>query len=226
MPNFYRFLPCLRIGTVGDSLAAGGGPPNNNNWQLILYGALTRGAKMQIQFVGSANGPPPIWADPHPGKRIDEIDTFITTETIPLSDPDLIIIMAGTNDALQGADGATMLTRTQTLLTNLFTLRPALRVIYAKPPPLSLVGVGVTQSMIDALAAYAAGLTATWASTNFTNRLLSIVDCWTGFDADTMLLEGIHPNALGAQFFVDTMLATGVGPIVDPFGHQADSISL
>jgi hypothetical protein len=223
MPNFYRFLPCLRIGTVGDSLAGQGTPAS---WQEHLYQELSRNAKMQIQFVGTDNGPPPIWTNPHPGKRIDEIDTFLTTADIPLNEPDLVVIMAGTNDALQGASAATMVTRTHTLLVNLFAFRPALRVVYAKPPPLSLVGVGVTQAMIDVIAAYAAALTASWAYTNFPSRLLSIVDCWTGFNPDTMLVDGIHQNEAGARFFKDAMLGPGVGPIVDAFGRQADSISL
>jgi hypothetical protein len=223
MPNFYRFLPCLRIGTDGDSLA-GQSPPAN--WQQYLYQTLSQNTKMQIQFVGSDNGPPPIWLNTHPGKRIDEIDTLLTTTDIPLNEPDLLILMAGTNDALQGASSSTMLTRTVTLLTNLFAFRPALRVVYAKPPPLSLAGAGVTQAKIDAIAAYAAGLTAAWASSNFGRQLLSIVDCWTGFNSATMLGDGIHQNELGARFIANAMLGPGVGPIVDAYGRQADSISV
>lgn len=171
------------------------------------------------------NGPPPIWTNPYPGQRIDQIDTNITTTVLPTIDPDVLIVMAGTNDALQGASSSTMITRTITLLTNVWATRPRVRVIYAKPPPLSLSGVGVSQAAIDALAAYAAGLSAS-VNTNFPQRLISVVDCHTGFNADTMLYDGIHQNYLGAQFIRDAMLGVGTGLIVETYARQLDSISV
>lgn len=215
--SYYRFWPCVRIGSTGDSLTGQALP---GTWQYYLWQILNQNTKLQVQFVGSDNGPPPIWTNPYPGKRIDEIDTLITTEVIPENEPDILICMAGTNDALQGASAATMFTRTITLMTNLFTLRPGIRLIYAKPPPLSLAGAGVTQAKIDVLRDYAAGLSAQ-VNANITRSLVSVVDCWTGFNADTMLGDGIHQNGLGGMFIARAMVGPGTGVIVEDFARVA-----
>jgi lysophospholipase L1-like esterase len=215
--SYYRFWPCIRIGSAGDSL---GGQSLPGNWQYYLWQNLNQNTKLQVQFVGSANGPPPIWTNTYPGKRIDEIDLLITTEVIPENEPDILICMAGTNDALQGASAATMFTRTITLMTNLFTMQPGIRLIYAKPPPLSLAGAGVTQAKIDVLRDYAAGLSAQ-VNANFSRQLVSVVDCWTGFNPDTMLYDGIHQNGLGGRFIAGAMVGPGTGLIVEDFARSA-----
>jgi lysophospholipase L1-like esterase len=131
----------IAVMPLGDSLTHG--YINNNNpdnevggyrrylWELLQSDGITN-----VNFVGSlANGIPTIDPDHegHGGWTVSDIDGAVQG-WLAASQPDIILLLAGTNDIIQGATPATALTRLNALLDKIHTLRPTAKILLANLP--------------------------------------------------------------------------------------------
>ena len=118
---------------MGDSItygfdAAGG-------YRAPLYQLLTH-AGDNVDFVGTQNGNgvaglPDGDHEGHPGWRIDQIYSIIPSVFDQTANPDVILVLIGTNDYSQGDDTAHATNRLETLIANLATRRPYAQILIA-----------------------------------------------------------------------------------------------
>jgi lysophospholipase L1-like esterase len=125
--------PPLRIMPVGDSITDGVGAPGG--YRAPLYRLLTN-AGFNVDFVGTltdskaASLPDPNH-EGHSGWRIDQIDAIIESAFAKVSDPDVILLLIGTNDYGQNYSTAEAVNRLEKLVARMATNRPFTSIIVA-----------------------------------------------------------------------------------------------
>jgi lysophospholipase L1-like esterase len=130
--NLSAALP-VRVMPVGDSITDGYGAPGG--YRAPLYRLMTN-AGYNLDFVGTAadNGAAGL-PDPdhegHSGWRIDQIDSTIESVFDKVSDPDIILLLIGTNDYGQGYDTPHAIDRLENLIARMATNRPYCKIIVA-----------------------------------------------------------------------------------------------
>ncbi len=125
--------PPIRIMPVGDSITYGAGAPGG--YRAPLYQLLTN-AGFNVDFIGTQtdNGAPGL-PDPdhegHSGWRIDQIDSIIEGVFDQEADPDIILLLIGTNDYGQNYDTAHATNRLESLVAKMAVYRPYAKIIVA-----------------------------------------------------------------------------------------------
>ena len=129
--------PPLRILPLGDSITFGTGVPGG--YREPLYQLLTQ-AGYAVEFVGSqdANGHtdlPSPRHEGHPNFRIRDLDrlVFRTLDSVP--DPDVILLLAGTNDFGRSDEVDSASDRLEALVSKLATERPWTHIVVASLIP-------------------------------------------------------------------------------------------
>jgi len=123
----------IRILPLGDSITYGSDVPGG--YRLPLYQLLTN-AGFNVDFLGTqTNNSAPALPDPnhegHIGWRIDQIDSSILGVFGQIADPDIILLLIGTNDYRQGYDTAHATNRLEALIVKMATNRPFARIVVA-----------------------------------------------------------------------------------------------
>lgn len=122
----------LRILPLGDSITWGYGSSHGNGWRADLRSRLTGS---QVTYVGSqtsgdmANGQ----NEGHPGAVISQIADYATQSTSRR--PNVVLLMAGTNDMNNPTDPSTAPSRLDSLITQIIAACPDAAVIVAKLTP-------------------------------------------------------------------------------------------
>ena len=123
--------------------------------------------------------------------------------------PDVITMMIGTNDFDNLTD---VQTRLHALIAKIVTLRPSAKLLVAKITPLI--------SAPAAVAGYNAIIGTEVAAFRASGKQVYLVDMNTGFPADGLITDGVHPNDIGFNFMAakwyDAILAacaTGGGAL-------------
>ena len=126
----------VRIMPLGDSITYGySSLASPGGYRAPLYQLLTN-AGFNVDYIGTVtNNPAPSLPDwdheGHPGWRIDEIDSNIGGWFDQLDDPDVILLLIGTNDYGQGYDTANATNRLEALIAKMATIRPFAKIIVA-----------------------------------------------------------------------------------------------
>ena len=134
--------PPVRILPVGDSITDGssysspgnGGP--GGGYRRPLWLMLTN-VGYNVDYVGSltinpaVDVPMPTHHDGHSGWRIDQIDALLASVFGQIADPDVLLLMIGTNDFGQGYDVQNATNRLDALIGKIVTNRPYCKVIVA-----------------------------------------------------------------------------------------------
>jgi lysophospholipase L1-like esterase len=110
------------------------------------------------------------------------------------TNPDVVMMHFGTNDAWSNLSPSTILSAYTTLVGQMRAKNPNIRILVAQiiplnPPTCTDCGQRVV-NLNAAIPAWAAGLS-TAASP------ITVVDQWTGFDTSTDTYDGVHPNSAG-----------------------------
>ena len=126
-------VPALRILPVGDSITLGMGAPGG--YRVGLYTLLTN-AGYNVDFVGTlTSNPHPSLPDlnheGHGGWRIEQIASIITTVFATVEDPDIILLLLGTNDYGLETDFGTAIVRLEELIAKMAANRPFAKIIVA-----------------------------------------------------------------------------------------------
>ena len=138
----------------------------------------------------------------HSGLRIDQIRDNVLNWTAGYV-PDVVLLIAGTNDALGGRDTALSVADLREIITRLRTRNVRVTVCLATLPPVGADrfvpgGGGIpVNTVINALNAQMPAIAADMSTA--ASRVL-VVDLNTGFNFATEgLADGIHPNTAGEQ---------------------------
>jgi lysophospholipase L1-like esterase len=123
--------PPIRIMPLGDSITDGAGAPGG--YRARLYSLLTN-AGFNVDFVGtltdnSAPGLPDPDHEGHSGWLIGQIDSIIEGVFAKVSDPDVILLLIGTNDYGTGYDTPHAIDRLENLIARMATNRPYAKII-------------------------------------------------------------------------------------------------
>ncbi|MCX6923022.1 MAG: SGNH/GDSL hydrolase family protein, partial [Verrucomicrobia bacterium] len=125
--------PPVRIMPLGDSITDGVG--GAGGYRLRLYQMMTN-AGFKVDFVGTQNdngttGLPDSDHEGHSGYRIDQIDAGLLGYFGQTADPDIILVLIGTNDYGQGYDTAHATNRLEAMIVKIATNRPFAKVVIA-----------------------------------------------------------------------------------------------
>jgi len=189
-----RSVGVLRILPLGDSITDGFSVPGGYRAPLFR---LCTNAGYEVRFLGTQtdNGAPEIGNanhEGHSGFRIDEIAAGIPGWLESLDDPDVILLLIGTNDYGQNHDPGQAITRLDELISRIETLRPAARLLVA-----NLLRRTDNSAADEAIQRefnfYAPAVVAKHAALG--QRVWFVDLCRALSPGD--LIDGLHPNQLG-----------------------------
>jgi lysophospholipase L1-like esterase len=180
----------VRIMPLGDSITDGANVPGG--YRIELWARLQRD-RAAIDFVGSRQNGPASLGDRdhegHSGWRIDNLAGAVDG-WLAQSQPEIVLLMIGTNDILQDQAPAGAPARLGALLDRITAKRPTARVLVATLPPL---GQAAWQERVTA---FNRALPAVVDARARAGKRVQLVDVARGMtEAD--LADGIHPNADG-----------------------------
>jgi hypothetical protein len=124
----------IRVMPVGDSITVGQAAVNvPGGYRAPLYQLLTN-AGYKVEFVGTSTQNPAPWLpspyhEGHSGTRIDYIDSIIVAALAANAEPDIILLLIGTNDYGQGYDTPNATNRLEALIAKIATNRPNVSII-------------------------------------------------------------------------------------------------
>ena len=123
----------IRILPLGDSITYGSSSPGG--YRAPLYQLLTN-AGFVVDYIGTQTGNPVASLpdsdhEGHGGWRIDQLDANILGWFGQLDDPDVILLLIGTNDYGQAYDADNATNRLEALIVKMATNRPFAKIIVA-----------------------------------------------------------------------------------------------
>jgi lysophospholipase L1-like esterase len=123
----------VRILPLGDSITYGSG--GAGGYRLVLYQMLTN-AGYNVDFTGTQTGNgvaglPDSDHEGHGGWRLDQIDAIIQSVFGQTADPDIILLLLGTNDYGQNYNTASATNRLEALIARMATNRPNAKIVVA-----------------------------------------------------------------------------------------------
>jgi lysophospholipase L1-like esterase len=204
-----------RIMPLGDSITDGYNIPGG--YRIDLWRAV-EDSGIDVDFVGSLRNGPPSLADRdhegHSGWRIDQIQASVDG-WIRTHQPDVVLLLIGTNDILQHYRVPTAPGRLGLLIDRIYTLRPATKIVVSTIPPT----VNVTANAH--IASYNAAVREVVRTRAAAGRPVWFVDGCGKFTAAD-LADGVHPDAAGHRKLAHAWHATLVSVLAstrpDPEG--------
>lgn len=223
--SLHSAAPGAELGNImplGDSITLGHGVQTGGGYRDPLYTQLTN-AGHTFQFVGTLSTLPSELLtsagqqnhEGHGGYVIEAgtsgregIRDNITTY-LGATDPDLILLMIGTNDVDLGYELDTAMERLGGLLTDIATLEPNAHTIVA-----NLVPFRTTRGRVDPTIAYNAGVPGLVAAHQGMGHNVSFLDMHSFLGNDD-LVDALHPNAAGYDKMA-TVWSSGIEAILVP----------
>jgi lysophospholipase L1-like esterase len=196
--------PC-KILPLGDSITWG--IQYDGAYRVELF-AKAVAAGQKVTFTGSlSNGPAmvsnvafPKSNEGHSGWTISQIDGLVPSPAFTTV-PNIVLLMAGTNDVYASSGQAQMPDRLGKLLDDIIKAAPNALLVVGKITPLSNTSWTATiKTYNDAIP----GLVQTRAAAG---KHILLVDLNTGFTAGMLSSDGVHPNKSGYDFMGDRWYA-------------------
>jgi lysophospholipase L1-like esterase len=206
----------VRIMPLGDSLTSGYSVPTYlSGYRDGLYSLLTD-AGYNVDFVGTQiDTQNPALPDPdhegHGGYRIDQIGSGILG-WLDAGNPDVILLLIGTNDFWQNYDTAGASGRLENLVAQISSLRPAAKILVANLPLRT-----DSASMEAAQSAFNASIPGIVSGQVSLGRHVYFVDMHSSFSAAGLSSDGVHPNPAGYGAMADVW-AQAVMQVITPQG--------
>lgn len=200
---------------LGDSITRGQVPDVSSSlwegYRAPLYTALTA-AGIAFDFVGSQSAGDTLPDKDHEGHGGDAITVINAAVAGYLSanPPDIVVLIAGTNDINNGDSGATTAARMATLLATIYSARPWARVVVAVPPLMTVYP--------SEYAAYAAALPGVVAARVAGGQWAVLVETDAVVTADTVG----HPTLAGYSTLAELLLPAVRLAIRDIEGDRGD----
>ncbi|MDX2050885.1 MAG: GDSL-type esterase/lipase family protein [Polyangiaceae bacterium] len=224
-PNTYN--PCPAVGSpcvimpLGDSITEGvGAPVEEGGYRSYLF-KLAHTAGKSITFVGTLqNGPAMINGVPFP-QHHEGHGGFSTTEILPVAqnaiagfNPNIVLLMIGTNDYLDQIPLTDTPANLGTLLDTIITVLPDALVVAAKIVPAD--DLARNANWIEP---YNAQLQTLVEQRRAQGKHIVWVDMYSAFTANPDFINaylggvGVHPNAAGFSVMADTWYQS-IGPLL------------
>jgi lysophospholipase L1-like esterase len=198
-----RVLPrsdSMRIMPLGDSITDGYNIPGG--YRVDLEDEL-RASGIRFDFVGSQHNGPRSLADHdhegHNGWRIGQLQSYVDA-WLTTYQPDVVLLLIGTNDILQHYRLATAPDRLVTLVDLIRTVRPTTKIFLSTLPP---IANPADNSRITTYNADVIDVVRTRAEAGEPIRLVDGGGALTISD----LADGLHPNATGYSKLADAWRA-------------------
>lgn len=180
-----------RVMPLGDSLTDGFNLPGG--YRIELASRLTAG-EVPVDFVGSLVNGPASLADQdhegHSGFRIDEIAASVAG-WMDTYRPDIVLLMIGTNDVVQGYRLDTAPLRLGALIDDIAAARPASHTIVASIP--QVAGAPYNERVAD----YNAAIVDVIEDRIAEGMPVSFVDVYDVIEEDDLHTDNTHLNAAG-----------------------------
>jgi lysophospholipase L1-like esterase len=210
--------PC-RIMPFGDSITDGYNPDTPGGYRVELFRLLHEAGK-NVTFVGSVwNGPDQVDGVPFPhnheghsgwtiapaGSR-SGISTLVST-VMPQHRPHVVLLMIGTNDAVDNYDMAHAPSRLGALIDSIYTQLPSVLIIVARPiPARGDVGKGDDPALNARIDAFGDAISAVVRERADAGKHILAIDTHTPFLSDTasLLADPWHPNRKGYALLGET----------------------
>jgi lysophospholipase L1-like esterase len=221
----------VRIMPLGDSITAGPGC-----WRAMLWHQLQTTGYTNIDFVGTQSDgggcnpgyPYDFDHEGHGGYSATGIaDNNQLPPWLAADQPDIVLMHLGTNDMWGHYITLTQkLTAFTKLIGQMRAQNPNMKILVAQIIPMSASACSTCPADVvelnNALPAWAAGLTTAQSP-------IIVVDLWTGFNADTDTVDGVHPNTGGFQKMANAWypalarVLNGVIPTTSPSASPSKS---
>jgi lysophospholipase L1-like esterase len=186
----------LRLEPLGDSITYGTQSSTGNGYRQPLWNALT-GEGYTLNFVGSVQSGS--MADNHneghPGLRIDQISA-LTDSSLATYKPNIITLMAGTNDMVQDFQESTAPTRLSSLIDQILADDPTATLLVAN------LTIGTNANIAAGEPAFNATIPGIVQSKQAAGKHVVFVDM-SALTAADLAADGIHPNDAGYQLMAD-----------------------
>ncbi len=193
----------VKIMPLGDSLTSGYSVPTYlSGYRDRLYSKLVE-AGYDPDFLGSqVDTQNPALPDPnhegHGGYRIDQIDSGISGWLGAVADPDMILLIIGTNDFSQNNNPAGAPNRLNNLISKISSLRPNAKIFLGNLPlRTDSAALEADQSIYNAAIP---GIVSDQVSLG---RNVYFVDMHSSFSASGLSSDGVHPNPVGYDAMAD-----------------------
>ncbi|MGW0519261.1 SGNH/GDSL hydrolase family protein [Crossiella sp. NPDC003009] len=194
----------VRIMPLGDSITGGPGC-----WRAVLWHRLRSGGRSDVDFVGprTGGGCPLTYDRDHAGYSGYQAARIAREDLLPswlaVARPHIVLMHLGTNDLWHGAGTDAVLAAYAKLVGQLRARDPDVRILLAQIIPMRAIGCDPCAQRVLALN----GAIPRWAAQRSTARSpITVVDQWTGFDAATDTIDGVHPNDAGFRKMADRWL--------------------
>ena len=209
--------PPTRIMALGDSLTSGvtSGTTVEGAYRNRLYSVLTT-AGYNVDFVGTQTdvSNPPLPDRDHQGMggyRIEQIQAGLPSWFSTIEDPDVVLLMIGTNDFSQNFNTASAPARLSALIADIAIRRPYAKIIVSSLP-----------LRTDSASLEAQQLAFNAAIPGVINDQVALGRQVTFLDMHSVLLagdfsEGVHPTAVGYGKMADAWLSS-ITSVIAPLG--------
>ncbi|MGL5942308.1 MAG: GDSL-type esterase/lipase family protein [Waterburya sp.] len=195
----YEITEQPKILTLGDSITAGTYPtePTPGSYRIQL-GNNFSDDDLSIDFIGSQTNEITDLPDPehegHPGWTIDKLTTLVDDGSLTEYQPDIVLLMAGTNDIIRHDSASKVITELNQLIDSLQTQLPDVKIFFSSIAPLDPEILDEqranTVTEVNALLPELAEQQGEGVTYVNGAGLLSTED---------LVADGIHPNAAGYQ---------------------------
>jgi lysophospholipase L1-like esterase len=214
----------IKIMALGDSITVGitAGVPDSQavGYRLALAQRLAS-AGYSVDFVGSlaAGTMPDPEHEGHPGFRIGYLDARLD-DWLPARPADIVLVMAGTNDAAQGLPGGAW--RMAALVDHIAVLLPDAVILVSTIPPINPNGGGGTVASAELAARFNADLPVAIANRQAAGRNVRLVNVGGALDVSHLDVGGIHPNTAGYGRMADLWYAELTPYLASVIAMQAE----
>jgi lysophospholipase L1-like esterase len=212
----------LKIMPLGDSITDGVG--FSGGYRAPLYKLLAN-ANYNVNFVGNQNDNAPAWLtqpnhEGHSGYRIDQLVSGFLNWVNAIPNPDIILLLIGTNDYGQEYDTANATNRLNQLITVITKARPNAKLIVANltvrtdyPDKEEAIEATFNPSVPTIVAKHAA-----------LGRNVSFVDMHSALDASD-LGDKLHPNESGYNKMAAAWF-NAITTVVPPIGSTNATVKV
>jgi lysophospholipase L1-like esterase len=181
-----------RVMLLGDSITG-----SNGCWRALLWQHLRSTGYTDVDFVGTlrntyCSGSFDADNEGHGGYSATGIaDNNQLPGWLSATNPNIVVMMLGTNDAWGNRGTPAILAAYSRLLGQMRAKNPDVKVLIAQILPMAPSGCGNCNANVRSLNAAIPG----WAATNSTGRSpIRVVDQYTGFNPAQDTVDGVHPN--------------------------------
>ncbi len=207
----------VRIMPLGDSLTSGVSTFSVQGAYRNRLHTLLTNAGYNVDFVGTFNdssnpGLPDINHQGLGSARIDQIQGNISGWLNSVEDPDVVLLLIGTNDFWQSFNLAGVQTRLTNLIADIATKKPFAKIIVSSLPPRS-----DSPSIQAQQVAFNSAIPGIVAQQVALGRQVSFVDMHAALNAGDLSGDGVHPSAAGYNKMGDTWYPA-VAAVIAPQG--------